>query len=185
MEIENGKYYDLGKKTYTLFIIQQTSFAVIFLIVAIVLGILNITIGSNSIGGQPIGEILNLGLVVSLFVGLLIGFGGFGIAKLKYKAAKVMLDESALRITSGLLHKKEIAIPFRRIQTVEINQSPMQRLIGVGRVLIATTTDLDNPNEVESTADEEIIPLMDYDLARAVANQLTARAEVETMRIQK
>lgn len=185
MNIENGKYYDLGKKTYTLFIIQQTSFAVIFLIASIVLGILNITIGSNSFGGQSIGEILNLGLIVSLSVGLLMGFGGFGIAKLKYKSAKIMLDESALRITSGLLEKKEIAIPFRRIQTVEINQSPMQRLIGVGRVLIATTTDLDTPNEVESTADEEIIPLMDYDLARAVADQLTARAEVETMRIQK
>ena len=96
-----------------------------------------------------------------------------------------MLDESALRIISGLLNRKEIAIPFRRVQTVEIHQSPVQRLIGVGHVVIATTTDLDTPNEVESTADEEIIPLMDYDLARAVANQLTKRAEVETMRIQR
>ena len=185
MEIENGKYYDLGKKTYTLFIIQQTSFAVIFLVAAIIMGILDTAIGSDYIAGQPVGEILNLGMLISVFAGLLIGLGGFSIARLKYKAAKIMLDESALRIISGLLNRKEIAIPFRRVQTVEIHQSPVQRLIGVGHVVIATTTDLDTPNEVESTADEEIIPLMDYDLARAVANQLTKRAEVETMRIQR
>ena len=56
MEIENGKYYDLGKKTYTLFIIQQTSFAVIFLVAAIIMGILDTAIGSDSIAGQPVGE---------------------------------------------------------------------------------------------------------------------------------
>ncbi len=185
MEIENGKYYDLGKKTYAIFIIKQTSFAVIFLVAAIALGILNMTIGSNFVAGQSIGEILNLGMLGAVFVGVTLGFGGFGIAKLKYKLAKVMLDESSLRIISGLLNKKEIAIPFRRVQTVEIHQSPIQRLIGVGNVVIATTTDLDTPSEVESTADEEIIPLMDYDLARAVADQLTKRAEVETMRMQR
>lgn len=185
MEIENGKYYSLGKKTYTLFIIQQTSAAVIFIIAAIIMGILNMTIGSGFVAGQSIGEILNLGVLVTVFIGFMMGFGGLGIARLRYKAAKIMLDASALRIVSGLLHIKEVAIPFRRIQTVEIHQSPVHRLIGVGRVVISTTTDLDNPSEIESEADEEIIPIMDYDLARAVANQLTTRAEVETIRIQK
>ena len=83
------------------------------------------------------------------------------------------------------MSKKEIAIPFRRIQTVEIHQSPVQRLIGVGCIEIATTTDLDFSSGVKGEANEEIIPLMDYDLARAVANQLTTRAHIETMRIHK
>lgn len=185
MEIENGKYYDLGKKTYILLIVQQTSFAVISLIVAIVMGILNTTIGSNFVAGQSIGEILNLGVLVTVFLGVLIGLGGFSIARIKYKIAKIMLDESALRIVSGFLSKKEVAIPFRRIQTVEIHQSPIQRLIGVGRVVIATTTDLDFSSEVKGETNEEVVPVMDYGLARAVADQLTTRAHVETMRIQK
>ncbi len=185
MEIENGKYYDLGKKTYTLFIIQQTSFAMILFLAAIVMGILNMTIGSGFIAGQSIGVILNLGVLTTVFIGLLVGLGGFSVARLKYKAAKIMLDESALRIVSGLLSRKEVAIPFRRVQTVEIKQSPMQRFIGVGHVVISTTTDLETPSEVETEVNEEVVPLMDYDLARAVANQLTIRTEVETMKIQK
>lgn len=185
MVIENGKYYDLGKKTYILLIVQQTSFAVIFLIAAIVMGVLNTTIGSSSIAGQSVGEILNLGVLVAVFMGLLIGLGGFSIARIKYKIAKIMLDVSAIRIASGFLHVKEIAIPFRRIQTVGIHQSPLQRLIGVGRIVIATTTNLDISSEAADEIHEEVIPVMDYDLARAVANQLTTRAEVETMRIQK
>ncbi len=185
MEIENGKYYDLGKKTYTLFIIQQTSFAIILFLAAIVMGILNIAIGSGFIAGQSIGGILNLSILATVFIGLLVGSAGFGIARLKYKVAKIMLDESAIKITSGLFSTKEVAIPFRRIQTVEIKQSPMQRFIGVGHVVVATTTDLETPSEVETEINEEVIPLMDYDLARAVANQLTTRTEVETMKIQK
>jgi uncharacterized membrane protein YdbT with pleckstrin-like domain len=185
MEIENGKYYDLGKKTYMLFIIQQTSFAIILFIVAIVMEILNMTIGSGFVVGQSIGGIINFGVLATVFIGLFVGLGGFSVARLKYKAAKIMLDESAIRIVSGLLNRKEVAIPFRRIQTVEIKQSPIQRFIGVGHVVISTTTDLETPSEVETEINEEVIPLMDYDLARAVANQLTAKAEVETMKIQK
>ncbi|MBI1838802.1 MAG: PH domain-containing protein, partial [Candidatus Colwellbacteria bacterium] len=79
--------------------------------------------------------------------------------------------------------KEEVAIPYRRIHSVGIKQSLLHRLLGVGRVVISTTTDIDEPSETENEANDEVVPLMDYSFASAIANKLTGRAEVERMQL--
>jgi len=46
-------------------------------------------------------------------------------------------------------------------------------------------TDLEQPNPMKNEKDGEVVPLMDYELARAFTNVLTSRAEVERMQIQR
>ncbi|MFH1196607.1 MAG: PH domain-containing protein [bacterium] len=101
--------------------------------------------------------------------------------------SKIMLDESSLKIIKGVLNKEELRLPYRRIQSVEIKQRLLHRLLGVSRLVISTTNDADNPNntEAQNESDDEVIPIIDYDLAQAIADTLTNRVEVERMQIQQ
>ena len=49
-----------------------------------------------------------------------------------------MLDTDALKIKRGILSKEEIAIPYRQIQDVDIEQSISDRMWGVARLAILT-----------------------------------------------
>jgi uncharacterized membrane protein YdbT with pleckstrin-like domain len=110
---------------------------------------------------------------------------GAFIATMKYKTCSIMLDESSLHLVKGIFGREEVAIPYRRIQSVDIKQPFSSRILGVARVVIATTTDLEQPSEKDNEANDEIISLMDYPFAILVQKELTGRAEVEKMQMQK
>ena len=105
---------------------------------------------------------------------------------MEYSTSRVMMNNSSVHIVRGILSKKEVSIPYRRIQSVEIKQSFLYRILGVGRVVISTTTDLEQPtSENDSEMNDEVIRAMDYPLARLVEKTLTDRAEVERMEVKK
>ena len=181
-ELENGKYYSLGQKTFLLFIMQRSGAAIFLLIIAILINTipaLALSLGSNII------SILNVITGVIILLAIIVEIFGIVVTRLEYGVSKVMLDDASLRIIRGILSKEELELPYRRIQSVEIKQTLFQRWFGVGRVVISTTTDLDQPSQSGNEADDEVIPLMDYPLAQAIADTLADRAEIEKMQIQQ
>jgi uncharacterized membrane protein YdbT with pleckstrin-like domain len=184
LDLENGRYYGLGGKTLLLSIIQRGGLVfVVYLIIITLTGfaspMITSTLGPSlsSFLGFATGAITIFVLVMELFI--------IGAALLEYSVSKVMLDEGSLKIVRGILSKEEVSLPYRRIQSVEIKQTLLQRILGVGHLVISTTTDLEQPSGRENEDDDEVIPLMDYPLAAAVSQALTDRAETEKMQIQK
>lgn len=180
MDIEQKKYYQLGGKTLSFFMIQYTASSFIFLVIG--LGLLfsqNYFIDPNFL---TMTNYIAWGCFILWAAWLAVG--AF-IATMKYKTCSIMLDESSLHLVRGILSREEVAIPYRRIQSVDIKQSFSSRFFGVAHVLVATTTDLDQPNQTGNENNDEIVSMMDYPFAMLVQKELTGRAEVEKMQMQK
>lgn len=185
MEIQNGQDYDLGFKVFWLFVIKRSLVAIILLVLAgiflagqgFVLGVLS---GINLAGG--IADYFFFGLLAAAILAESLGLI---LAMLEYKTCKIMLDDYSLKVTRGILNKSETEIPYRRIQNIEIEQTILDRILGIGLLVVATSSDLDQTeNEEQVKAYDEVIPMMDYALAKAVADVITHRAQVETMKVQ-
>ena len=183
MEIENGKYYELGRRALFYSIFEKGMASIILFVIGALLSIAGlVTPGSDT--GISIGmALIVVGLVfigIAVFVVIIVSV----VAKLEYSVSRVMLDDTSLRIVHGIFNKEEIALPFRRIQSVEIKQGVVHQIFKVGHVVVSTTTDLEQPGSKENESDEEVVPVMDYDLSKAVADALTSRAEVERMHVE-
>ncbi len=178
--IQDGEYYNLGQKTFVFFVLQNSTGAIGVFLLAVVVGIINGVLGGSMPG---IANVITMIAGFLFIVAVVIEISGIITARLKYSTSRVMLDNAALHVTRGILSKSEVAIPYRRLQSIAIKQSLLYRIVGVGHVVITTTTDLEQPGEIPNEADDEVVPLMDYDLAMAVADQLTKRAEVERMQV--
>lgn len=87
------------------------------------------------------------------------------VAYLKYRNFTFMLDEDneEFVIKSGIWNKSRLAIPLDKIQQVNINQSLLQRLIGVHALEIDTAG---------SSGNEAKIKAVDHDLAQALKLRL-------------
>jgi uncharacterized membrane protein YdbT with pleckstrin-like domain len=182
IDIQNGNYYSLGRKTFIFFVLQNSTGAAGLLLLAVVLGMARaLTASIQAI--SPFVGFVDMAIGIVVIVAMVVEIVGIVTARLKYNTSRVMLDNAALHVVKGVLDKSEVAIPYRRLQSIAIKQSMVYRMVGVGHVVITTTTDLDQPGEVETEADDEVVPLMDYDLAMAIADQLTKRAEIERMQM--
>jgi uncharacterized membrane protein YdbT with pleckstrin-like domain len=189
MEIQNGQYYSLGSKAFWLFILQRSGLSIILLIVDLLLEAVSplLLSGNSGIPGNiNLNPILSSLAGIIFLIAVLAEIVGVIVARLEYNASKIMLDAYSLKITKGILSKDEVEVPYRRIQGVDIKQSLTDRILGVGRLVIASASDLDHPEEnYQNKSEDEIIPVMDFKLAQAVADALTDRAQVERMQMQK
>ncbi|MCL5733739.1 MAG: PH domain-containing protein [Patescibacteria group bacterium] len=188
MDIKSGQYYSLGKRVFWMFALQQSVIAIALIIVDVFLIVVRQTILSHAqyFTGINLNNLSYLIIIALLIVAAFLESIGIIIAKLKYGISKIMTDDSSLRIVRGILSKEEIEIPYRRIQSVSIKQSLLYRLLGIGHVAISTTTDLEQPSSnIENESGDEVIPIMEYELAQAIADTLTNKAEIEKMQIQK
>ena len=188
MDIKSGQYYSLGKRVFWMFALQQSAISIALIVIDVFLIAIRPIILSHAqyFAGINLNNLSYLIIIALLAVAASLEIIGIITAKLKYGISKVMTDDSSLRIIKGILSKEEIEIPYRRIQSVSIKQSLLYRLLGIGHVAISATTDLEQPSSsIENESDDEVIPIMEYDLAKAIADTLTNKAEVEKMQIQK
>lgn len=60
----------------------------------------------------------------------------FLIAVLVYDYFYFMIDEDELRVEHGIIHKKQVSVPFQQIQNVNITRTLIDRLLGIARLEI-------------------------------------------------
>jgi uncharacterized membrane protein YdbT with pleckstrin-like domain len=196
-DIQQQLYYHLGRKTFWILVVQRIGLALLFFIISlIVIGLKGLLVGNNFVIGLQeffvsnniivdFGSIISWVFIAFILLGILTLAIGIIIGFLQYNTSRVMFDNTSFHIVRGILNKEEFAIPYRRIQSVEIKQSLIYRIVGVGHLVISTTTDLEEPNQTENETDEEVIPTIDYPLAKMVEKTLTDRAEIERVEIKQ
>lgn len=181
--IENGKYYELGRKALAYSIFQKSVVPIILFVLGALVsmaGVVTLVPGTPSPIAQALIAVGLVGVAIAVIVEIIVSV----VAKLEYSVSRVMLDDTSLRIVHGIFNKSEIALPFRRINSVEIKQGMLHQIFKVGHVVITTITDLEQPGKSPSEVDDEVVPVMEYDLSKAVADALTSRAEVERMHVE-
>ncbi|MFB6082802.1 MAG: PH domain-containing protein [Halorientalis sp.] len=91
----------------------------------------------------------------------------FGIAvahvQLLYRSWGYRLDDDALELERGVITNVETAVPYVRIQHVDTQRGPLDRLLGLGRVVVYTAG---------SRGADVTIPGLKPDQARELRNRL-------------
>ena len=174
-----GTYEKLGRKSFWIFVFGRIQASVVFLIMAVLFFAFH---GASFLNATPLGNIAHyiiiaawsaLGLCILLFL------FAFLSSWLIYENYKFSLGEDALKIKRGIFTREEIAIPYRQIQDVDIEQDLSYRMIGVSRLVILTAGHDDEKTSGDET--EGILPAIDSALAERLQSQLLTRANVQTI----
>ena len=108
------------------------------------------------------------------FMGIIIIIFAYLITRMEHQTSTIMVDDSSLHLTRGILNKTESIIPYRKVQSVEIKQSLLFRYLNLARVVITTTFDIEQPyHHADDEANDEVISVIDYPLALMLEDKLT------------
>ncbi len=164
------KYRHLGKRALYLILLQKTQVSFIFLLIGLGIAFFHADTKdlSDTLSYVQIGFIALF--FSSFFIGLLAGW-------IQYASYKFALDENAIKIEQGIITKKEIAIPYRQIQSVNIERRFLDRINGVSHLYILSGGEDDNKKD--GSESEGILWLIDAKEAVALRDELMKRANVE------
>jgi uncharacterized membrane protein YdbT with pleckstrin-like domain len=98
-----------------------------------------------------------------------------------YSSHVFMLDEYALHIRFGILNRNEVAIPYRQIQDVTIDENYIERLFAVTELSVMTAGREETKKEKASAE----FPLIDRALAMALQEELSKRSSVQQVTTDK
>jgi len=87
----------------------------------------------------PSQALLTYYFVTSLFAGPLILIA-FPIMWIRFKTLRYELQESGIRMSVGLLFRKEVIVAYRRIQDIHVSHNIFQRWLGISNVSIQTAS---------------------------------------------
>jgi uncharacterized membrane protein YdbT with pleckstrin-like domain len=178
-----GVYYRFGSKTFTATLLGFLPFCIVGIIGLIlfsylpqgVTAILGVTRSMPLLPTvEKIAHFIDLygSIVLALiFLGLLID------AWLDYSSREFMLDHYALRVRTGFLSRREVAIPYDQIQNVNLNESVAGRMYGVSELLVLTAGHEDQGEESSG-----IFKTIDRSLALSLQDELLKRSSVQEIR---
>jgi len=122
---------------------------VVALVVGAILAVALARFGRSPLGGAAVGG----GLFVL----------GVGHAVLLYRSWGYLVDTDALELERGVLTRVETAVPFVRIQHVDTQRGPLDRLLGLSSVVVYTAG---------SRGADVTIPGLTPDRAKQLRNRL-------------
>jgi len=181
--METDGYRSLGPKTFWAFVIKNSGAASIFLLITIAVIIAKKYAGNLDFI-TPYVYIFN-DIIFLGFVGVFVAeLTAFLVSWLQYSRFKFKLDIDSFKITRGVLTAQDIAIPYRRIEAVDIKEPLWFQLLGVSRITIETTSDIGLHNDDKKDSDDEVLPAIDRRLALEIQEELTKRANTQKMSVQ-
>ena len=159
-----GVYYKFGKNVLVISLIRRL-LAVLLVVIAMIF----------------IQAFLPIGFIAGyIFLGILVYAGVVSLsAWYDYTYHEFKLDEYALVIRSGIVNRREISIPYRQIQNVDMNSSYGERMFGVAELFVLTSGNEDRGAEGKDEESSAIFPLVDHDYAAELQRELLKRANVE------
>ena len=159
-----GIYYKFGRNVFIISLIRRL-LAVLLMVIAMVF----------------IQAFLPIGFIAGyIFLGL-VAYAGVVVmsAWYEYSYHEFKLDEYALVIRSGIVNRREISIPYRQIQNVDMNSSYAERAFGVAELFVLTSGNEDRGSEGKDEESSAIFPLVNHDYAVELQRELLKRANVE------
>ncbi|WP_232685635.1 PH domain-containing protein [Halobacterium zhouii] len=97
-----------------------------------------ISYGVSRVLGAPDGIIPLSPVVVASLVFLVVALLAVAHTVLRYRAWRFEVREDTLYIERGVLVKVRTVVPYVRVQHVDARRGPLQRLLGLGSVVVYT-----------------------------------------------
>ena len=109
-----------------------------------------------------------LAVIISGGIWLLFVIMAFGLERLRYLAIGVALRKHDLTYRKGYLLKKQVTLPFNRIQHTEISQGPLARKFKLSALKIYTAGGSGSDLNISGLDPERAQELKDY-IAKAIS----------------
>jgi len=94
----------------------------------------------------------------------------------KYISCDFTLGENAFSIRKGVLSKKEVSIPYRQIQNIDIEQSFNFKMMGVCKLVILTAGNDNNDKDGES---EGVFDVIDFKVASSIKEMILQKTNIQ------
>jgi uncharacterized protein len=108
--------------------------AILVLVLAAI--VLAVDVGLRLAGNPPPGP---PGLAAVL-VALAGGAAAWRLPDLEYRNWRYQVAEDALELRHGILRRVHSAIPYFRVQHIDVTQGPVERLVGLSRLIVHTAS---------------------------------------------
>ena len=162
--MQTEQYQKLGWKTFWVFLAEWTKGALIIGLVTVIFIFF----------GIPFAQYVAAAFLLVLIVTVL-------IAWIEYRSYGYLMGADAFKVKRGVIHKDEVAIPYRQIQTVNIERPLLYQLAGTSKLVILTAgqEDEDVARGANHAESEGIIPVMDKELALKLQSELLSKANIQ------
>ncbi len=164
---ENNKKHRLGHRAFTMFLMRRLKFFIF--IVAFTFAA---WYAERWLPAQPATYMIWGHYIVQLLAVLTLAYFAFLFLEtyLEYRYYTYLFTEEAFMMTSGYMMRAEVAALYHQIQNVNILRSPLDRMIGVSRIVILMTGDKTSPQN------QIILPGVGKKKAKLVQRELLIRA---------
>jgi len=188
--IEIGKPQNMGRKTMMLIIARHTTIGFVVFIISGIIAFIGPVISSAIVGAMSLNGSVDSASVASvsgaisafsvmaLLASVILILVGMIIGIVQYRNHVFVLDEFSLKFRRGIFDQKEVTLPYRQIQDLNLTRTVMHRIFGVSRLLMVTAAHEDAGDQSES---DTIFDPIDADLAVEMRHFLEHKIGVQVI----
>jgi len=101
---------------------------------------------------------------------------GIIVSYINYTSCQYYLGENAFSITKGFFNKKEVSIPYKQIQNINIEQSFQFKMLGVCKLVILTAG---NDNNNQNGEAEGVFDVIDFKVATNIKESILQKTNIQ------
>ncbi|HVM76749.1 MAG TPA: PH domain-containing protein [Candidatus Paceibacterota bacterium] len=161
---ENDRKHRLGHRAFTMFFFSQVKLLLLLILITVGVWYLERYIPPDYAIWGPFAFQIALYVTIAYFLFVLLR------TYLQYRYYTYYFTEEAFMMTSGYMVRAEVAALYHQIQNVNILRTPIDRMIGVSRIVILMTGDKLSPQN------QIVLPGVGRTKAKLVQRELLTRA---------
>jgi membrane protein YdbS with pleckstrin-like domain len=161
---ENNKKHRLGYRAFTMFLFSRIKFSLFLFALTVASWYGQRFAPADYLGWSEYATQVLFALSIGYFVFI------FFSTYMEYRYYTYLFTEEAFMMTSGYMMRTEVAALYHQIQNVNLMRSPLDRMIGVSRVVIYMTGDKSSPQN------QIVLPGVGKTKAKLVQRELLTRA---------
>lgn len=129
----------------------------------------------------------HIGWIIIFFIAgfLLLVILSYVIAYLTYKFYKYELTDECFKKEQGIIWKKYVYIPYEKIQNVDINRGPLDRILGLSNISIQTAGYSGVNSGGASSLSEGYLPGVSKDEGEFLRDELIKRSQIRRAQMNK
>ena len=164
-------YYYLSKRVFSGIFLLVVSFIVSSMKGAVVTKMAFVISLTTSL--TIVGYLVNGLYIVSIILILY----GIVMSWINYISCEYSLDENAFSIRRGIFNKKEVFIPYRQIENINIDQTLNFKMMGVSKLTVDTAGNDNNAGKPEVVFD-----VIDSRIAVSIRDFILQRTNLEVIK---
>ncbi|MEA2715189.1 MAG: Bacterial domain [Candidatus Parcubacteria bacterium] len=128
---------------------------------------------------ESVSEYISFAIDSLFAVSVLLIFGVSVFTILEYYCFTFTLQEFSLRLRRGIIYRREVTIPYRQMQDINVQRTLLYRLLGTSRLVIDSAGH-EEPGEENET--EVILSPIDWQKAADIREFLQRRIAVQIVK---